>query len=123
MAAEVLPVDEADVLRLRLVVGLGQHVHGELDDVVHLAAAGHEEGLQVLAHLAELGDEVTLAHDGAGLVGGDLTGHVERLAALHLEAVGIPDGLGERGGIHGHRELGHGGPPLLVGVIRKGPTW
>ena len=113
----------ADVLRFRLVVGLGQHVDGELDDVVHLAAASQEEGLQVLAHLAELGDEVTLAHDRAGLVGGDLTGHVERLAALYLEAVGVADRFGEGGGIHGQGELGHGGSPLLVGVTRTGPRW
>src|SRR6185503_10092660 len=85
--AEVLPVHRADVAPVRLVLGLGEHVDGELDDVVHLAGARRHQCLQVLADLPELGDQIALADHLARLVQRDLPGHVEGLATLDLPAV------------------------------------
>src|SRR5882672_3687592 len=61
--AEVLAVDAADRLDLALVLTGVEHVDRELYDVGELAAAGGDRGLQVLAHLTELGDQVALADD------------------------------------------------------------
>src|SRR6185295_11100017 len=92
--AEVLPVHRADVAPVRLVLGLGEHVDGELDDVVHLAGARRHQCLQVLADLPELGDQIALADHLARLVQRDLPGHVEGLATLDLPAVSVADRLG-----------------------------
>src|SRR4029077_11655396 len=108
VAPEVVAVDRADVPRAGLVVALREHVDGQLDDVVHLARAGHQHRFQVLAHLAELGDQVARAHDVALLVERDLARDVDRLAALGLPAVGIAGRLDEGRRVDGLCELGHG---------------
>src|SRR5439155_24009635 len=89
----------------------GQDVDVELHDVVQLAAADEQERLQVLAHLAELGDQVALADDLAVLVEGHLPGEVERLAAPYLPAMGVAGGLGQSRGIHSGHVLGHHASP------------
>src|SRR5258708_5522641 len=94
-ASSSLRANASCLARSRLVLGLGEHVDGELDDVVHLAGARAQDRLEVLADLAELGDHVAAADHVAVLVQRDLTGHVDGLPALDLPAVGVTGGLRE----------------------------
>src|SRR6185295_15648536 len=106
--AEVLAVHYVDLASARLELGLGEHVDGELDDVVHLAGARSHDRLEILADLAELGDQIAAADDLAGLVECHLAGDVDRLAALDFPAVGVTGGLREARRIDGLHELRHG---------------
>ena len=103
MPAEELAVDRADLLRVPLVGRLVEHIDGELHDVVDLARAREQHGLEVLADLAELADDVARADELTVLVECHLPGDEDRLAALHLDAVGVAGGLGEAGRVdEGH---------------------
>src|SRR5882724_4142383 len=136
VSAEVLAIDRADLAPERLVLGLGEHVDGELDDVLHLAGARHHDRLEVLADLAKLPDQIALADDVARLVDRDLPGDVHGLAALDFPSMGVTGRRWETRRIHGLHDLGHGfllsrgwlraiilpglhGPPLREGHPRR----
>src|SRR6266508_673247 len=89
VSAEVLAIDRADLAPERLVLGLGEHVDGELDDVVHVAGACRHHRLEVRADLAKLADQIALGDDVTLPVDRDLPGDVQRLAALDFPSVGV----------------------------------
>src|SRR2546426_11805130 len=94
--AEVVAVPPADRFDVPLVLVGVEHVDRELDHIGELATGRGDEGAEVLAHLAELGDQVALAHDAPVLVLRDLTGEEQEATAACLDAVGVADGLRER---------------------------
>src|SRR2546428_9925396 len=95
--AEVVAVPPADRFDVPLVLVGVEHVDRELDHIGELAAGGGGEGAEVLARLAELGNQVALAHDAPVLVLRELTGEEQEATAACLDAVGVADGLRERG--------------------------
>src|SRR5262245_5134237 len=101
VAPEILTVDRADRPRLPLVLADVEHVDRELHHVGEAAAGGLEHGLDVLADLPELRDEVALAHDLPGAVSRDLARDAHQAAAAGLEAVREADGPGERRRVEG----------------------
>src|SRR2546428_565942 len=96
VSAEVLAVHPADRLAVSLVEVGVEHVDRELDHVGELAARGGDDRAEVLAHLAELGDQVARADDPPLLVLRDLTRDEQEPPAARLGAVGVADGSRER---------------------------
>src|SRR5207245_2882341 len=94
--AAVVAVHPADGFDVPLVLVGVEHVDRELDHIGELATGRGDEGAEVLAHLAELGNQVALAHDAPVLVLRDLTGEEQEATAACLDAVGVADGLRER---------------------------
>ncbi len=74
------------------------NVRGDFDEVIERGAAGGQSGLQVFENLRRLTCEIAFADDLTGWVEGDLTGNIDRPAAVNLNDMREPVGADSVGG-------------------------